>query len=69
MRARQVPPSRVTTNVPSSRATATSAPIGSVSIGGSLIDGPGNANVRSAVTLCVGAAKGLPSAASAIQPT
>ena len=45
------------------------APIGSVSIGGSLIEGPGNANVRSAVTLCVGAAAGLPSAASGIQPT
>ena len=38
------------------------APIGSVSTGGSLIDGPGNANVRSAVTLCVGAAPGLASA-------
>ena len=45
------------------------APIDSVSTGGSLIDGPGNANVRNAVTLCVGAAAGLASAASGIQPT
>ena len=62
-------PSPVTANAPSSRTTVTLAPIDSVSTGGSLIEGPGNANVRSAVTLCVGAAAGFASAASGIQPT
>ena len=33
-------------------------PSGGDTVGGCLIEGPGNASVRSAVTLCVGAARG-----------
>ena len=40
------------------RTTVIFAPIGSVSTGGSLIEGPGNANVLIAVILWVGAAAG-----------
>ena len=40
------------------RAIASRQPNGSASIGGSLIDGPGNTQVRSAATLCVGAGAG-----------
>ncbi len=36
-----------------------SRPAAASPTGGSLIDGPGNANVRSAVTLCVGVGRGL----------
>ena len=52
-------PSRVTAKAPSSRITVTIAPITSVSAGGSLIEGPGKANVLIAVTLCVGSPAGL----------
>ena len=41
-----------------SRVTASRLPSGGIATGGSLIEGPGNASVRSAVTLCVGAARG-----------
>ena len=41
MPSRQIPAFAVTANAPSSRATVTRAPIGSVSTGGSLIEGPG----------------------------
>ena len=50
-------------------ATVSIAPISSVSTGGNLIDGPGNANVRIAVTLCVGVAPGFANARSGSQPT
>ena len=52
-------PSRVTAKAPSSRTTVSVVPITSVSTGGNLIEGPGKAKVRSAVTLWVGAARGL----------
>ncbi len=45
------------------------APSGSVATGGSLIDGPGNTSVRSAITLCVGASRGASSAFAGSQPT
>jgi hypothetical protein len=51
------------------RATASVAPSGSASIGGSLIDGPGKAKVRSAATLWVGAAPAGASASVGSQPT
>ena len=38
-------------------------------MGGSLIEGPGNTNVRSAATLCVGAGPGASKAAAGSQPT
>ena len=40
-----------------------------IRVGGSLIEGPGNASVRSAVTLWVGAARGATSAFAGSQPT
>ena len=48
----------MTAKLSCSRATATCAPSGSASVGGSLIEGPGNTKVRSAATLCVGAGAG-----------
>ena len=54
---------------PSSRVTVSNESITSVSNGGSLIEGPGNANVRIAVILCVGFAAGFASARSGSQPT
>ncbi len=52
-----------------SRVTASLAPSGGITTGGSLIEGPGNASVRSAVTLCVVAARGASSAFAGSQPT
>ena len=51
MRHRHMAPERVTAKRSSTRAIASRAPSGSASSGGSLIDGPGKANVRSAITL------------------
>ena len=69
MRQRQILAFTVTANAPSSRATVSVVPISSVSTGGSLIDGPGNAKVRIAVILWVGDADGFDSARSGSQPT
>ena len=55
-------PIAVTAKLASSRATAILAPSGSASVGGSLIDGPGNTSVRSAATLWVGARSAAPAA-------
>ena len=59
----------VTAKLSCSRATAIRAPSGSASMGGSLIEGPGNTNVRSAATLCVGAGPGASKAAAGSHPT
>ena len=49
--------------------TVSFAPSGNVSTGGSFIDGPGNAKVLSAVTLCVGTARGFTKVRSGSHPT
>ena len=46
LRAADTSPRASRRTAPSSRTTVTSAPIGSVSAGGSLIEGPGKAKVR-----------------------
>ena len=55
-------PSGVIANEPSSRSTVSEFPITKVSTGGSLIEGPGKAKVRKAVTLWVGWPAGFLSA-------
>jgi len=62
-------PSTVDASAPSKRETASREPNASDWTGASLIDGPGKTNVRSALTLWVGIAPGLRSAALATKPT
>ena len=49
--------------------TAMRLPSGGIATGGSLIEGPGNASVRSVMTLCVGASRGGIRAFAGSQPT